>query len=156
MVFNQRNPFWAQQHDPLTLAPVAARNFEPEALSSGESASVMEYLMSLSHPSPAVVRSVDAAAAWFEAHKIMDYEWSGGRNTPGGRKLTASPGAGPLWARYSSLTTGKPIFGDRDKTIHDDVMDLTLERRNGYAWYGNGPEKTLQAYAAWKAAHSAK
>jgi len=147
---------WAQQHDPLTLAPVAARNFEPEALSSGESASVMEYLMSLNHPSPAVVRSVDAAATWFEAHKIMGYEWSGGRNTPGGRKLTASPGAGPLWARYSSLTTGKPIFGDRDKTIHDDVMDLTLERRNGYAWYGNGPEKTLQAYAAWKAAHSAR
>lgn len=147
---------WAQQHDPLTLAPVAARNFEPEALSSGESASVMEYLMSLNHPSPAVVHSIDAAAAWFEAHKIMGYEWSGGRNTPGGRKLTASPGARPLWARYYSMTTGKPIFGDRDKTIHDDVMELSLERRNGYAWYGNGPEKTLQTYAAWKAAHSAK
>lgn len=147
---------WAQQHDPLTLAPVAARNFEPAALSSGESASVMEYLMSLDHPSPAVVHSVDAAAAWFETHRIMGYTWSGGRDTVGGRKLTSSPGAGPLWARYYSLTTGKPIFGDRDKTIHDDVMELSLERRNGYAWYGSGPEKTLKAYAAWKSAHTVR
>ena len=147
---------WAQQHDPLTLTPVAARNFEPAALSSGESASVTEYLMSLDHPSPAVVRSVDAAAAWFEAHRIMGYTWSGRRDTAGGRKLTISPGAGPLWARYYSLTTGKPIFGDRDKTIHDDVMELSVERRNGYAWYGSGPEKTLKAYAAWKSAHTAK
>ena len=147
---------WAQQHDPLTLAPVAARNFEPAALSSGESASVMEYLMSLDRPSPAVVRSVDAAAAWFEAHRVMGYTWSGGRDTAGGRKLTNAPGAGPLWARYYSLTTGKPIFGDRDKTIHDDVMEVSLERRNGYAWYGSGQEKTLQAYAEWKSAHTAK
>jgi PelA/Pel-15E family pectate lyase len=147
---------WAQQHDPLTLAPVAARNFEPAALSSGESASVMEYLMTLDHPSPAVVRSVDAAASWFEAHRIMGYAWSGGRDTAGGRRLTASPGAGPLWARYYSLSTGRPIFGDRDKTIHDDVMELSLERRNGYGWYGSGPEKTLKAWSLWKSAHSAK
>jgi PelA/Pel-15E family pectate lyase len=146
---------WAQQNDPLTLAPVAGRNFEPAALSSGESASVMEYLMSLPSPSPALVRSVDAAANWFEAHKIMGYVWSGGRNTPGGRELTATPGAGPIWARYYSLPTGKPIFGDRDKTIHDNVMDLSLERRNGYAWYGKDPEQALQEYAAWKLKHRA-
>jgi PelA/Pel-15E family pectate lyase len=97
-----------------------------------------------------VVRSIDAAATWFEAHKIMGYTWSGGRGTPGGRALKASPGAGPLWARYYSLTTQKPIFGDRDKKIHDDVMELSLERRNGYGWYGAGPEKTLRAYAEWK------
>ncbi len=145
---------WSQQNDPLTLAPVAGRNFEPAALSSGESTSVMEYLMSLPSPSPAIVRSVDAAANWFEAHKIIGYTWSGGRATPGGRRLTATPGAGPLWARYYSLTTGRPIFGDRDKTIHDDVMDLSLERRNGYAWYGNGPAQALDAYAAWKLKHT--
>jgi PelA/Pel-15E family pectate lyase len=142
---------WAQQDDALTLAPVAGRNYEPASLSAGESASVMEYLMSLQHPSPAVVRSVDAAAAWFEAHKVMGYTWSGGRDTPGGRKLAASPGAGPLWARYYSIATGLPVFGDRDKTIHDDVMDLSLERRNGYGWYGVAPKRALEQYAAWKA-----
>jgi len=141
---------WAQQHDPLTLKPVSGRNFEPAALSAGESASVMEYLMGLPKPSPEVVRSVDAAAAWFEAHKIMGYTWSGGRSTPGGRKLTASPDAGPLWARYYSMETGKPVFGDRDKTIHDDVMELSLERRNGYGWYGTEPVEALKRYAEWK------
>lgn len=144
---------WAQQNDPLTLVPVSGRNFEPAALSSGESASVMEYLMSLPQPPPAVVRAVDAAAVWFQAHKIMGYTWSGGRNTPGGRRLTAAPGAGPLWARYYSLSTDTPIFGDRDKSIHDNVMDISLERRNGYAWYGKDPEQVLEEYASWKLKH---
>jgi hypothetical protein len=146
---------WSQQVDPLTLQPVSGRNFEPAALSSGESASVMEYLMAVPNPSPEVVRAVESAAAWFEAHKIMGYTWSGGRTTPGGRKLTAVAGAGPLWARYYSLGDsahggGKPVFGDRDKTIHDDVMELSLERRNGYAWYSNGPERVLAEVPGWK------
>jgi hypothetical protein len=144
---------WAQQNDPLTLEPVSARNYEMPALSSGESASVLEYLMSLDHPSPAVVRAIDAAAAWFEVHKIMGYAWVGGRGDPAGRVFKAVTGAGPLWARYYSLTTQKPIFGDRDKTIHDDVMEISLERRNGYAWYGAGPEKALKEYAEWKKKH---
>lgn len=145
---------WAQQYDPLTLVPSSARNYEMPSLATGESASVMEYLMSLPQPTPAVVRAVDAAAAWFEAHKIVGYVFTGGRNTPGGRRLVAKDGAGPLWARYYSLTTGRPIFGDRDKTIHDDVMDLSPERRNGYAWYGGGPARALAQYAAWKKQHA--
>ena len=144
---------WSQQNDPLMLEPVSARNYEMPALSSGESASVLEYLMSLDHPSPAVVTAINAAAAWFEAHKVTGYAWTGGRGDPAGRVFKAVPGAGPLWARYYSLTTGKPIFGDRDKTIHDDVMDLSLERRNGYSWWGTGPEKALKQYAEWKKNH---
>jgi hypothetical protein len=144
---------WPQQSDPLTLKPVSARNYEMEALASGESADLMEYLMSLEKPSPQVVRSIEAAAAWFEAHKIMGYVYAGGRGTPGGRKLTEKEGAGPLWSRYYSMTTGKPIFGDRDKTIHDDLMDISLERRNGYGWYGEAPKHALAQYAEWKKLH---
>jgi PelA/Pel-15E family pectate lyase len=141
---------WGQQYDPLTLEPASARNYEMPSLSSGESADAMAYLMSLPKPSPQVVRSVEAAAAWFEAHKIMGYTWSGGRDTPGGRSLKKVDGAGPLWSRYYSLTTGKPIFGDRDRTIHDDVMEISLERRNGYAWYGAGPMGALERYQEWR------
>lgn len=137
---------WAQQYDPVTLRPVSGRNFEPAALSSGESADVMAWLMSLPQPTERVKRAIDAAGAWFEANKMMGYTWTGGRQTPGGRTLTKVDGAGPLWARYYSLETGKPIFGDRDKTIHDDVMDLSLERRNGYAWYSAGPEEVLERW----------
>jgi hypothetical protein len=41
------------------------------------------------------------------------------------------------------------VFGDRDKTIHDDVSELSLERRNGYAWYSAGPLQALDVYGAW-------
>jgi PelA/Pel-15E family pectate lyase len=83
----------------------------------------------------------------------MGYVYAGGRGTPGGRKLTEKEGAGPLWSRYYSMTTGKPIFGDRDKTIHDDLMDISLERRNGYGWYGEAPKHALAQYAEWKKQH---
>ena len=141
---------WAQQYDPLTLEPCSARNYEMRSLAAGESASAVEYLMSLPHPNAPIVAAVDAAVLWFRAHQINGYAWTGGRNTPGGRRLVAEAGAGPLWPRYTALTTGLPIFGDRDKTIHDDVMELSLERRNGYAWYGEAPKHVLDEYAAWK------
>jgi PelA/Pel-15E family pectate lyase len=144
---------WAQQHDALTLAPVAGRNYEPAALSSGESSDVLVYLMQLPHPSPAVIAAVGAGVAWLKAAAIRGQEWVGGRGTPGGRHLEAKAGAGPIWARYYSISTGLPIFGDRDKTIHDDVSELSLERRNGYAWYSAAPQHALDAYAVWSKSH---
>jgi PelA/Pel-15E family pectate lyase len=47
------------------------------------------------------------------------------------------------------MITELPTFGDRDKTIHNDVNELSLERRNGYQWFGTGPQKALDAYAVW-------
>ncbi len=160
IVINGKKTVWAQQHDALTLAPVAGRNFEPAALSAGESADLLVFLMKLPHPSPEVRAAVDAGIAWLKANAIYGQAWVGGRRSPPvagaapaaptARHLEATSGAGPIWARYYSLTTGKPIFGDRDKTIHDNVDELTLERRNGYAWYSPGAQSALDAYAAWK------
>ncbi len=144
---------WAQQHDALTLVPVSGRNYEPAALSSGESADVLLYLMQLPHPSPAVIAAINAGAAWLKATAITGQDWVGGRDTPGGRHLEAKAGAGPIWARYYSIATGLPVFGDRDKTIHDDVNELSLERRNGYAWYSAGPQQALDAYPIWSKDH---
>jgi PelA/Pel-15E family pectate lyase len=144
---------WAQQHDALTLLPVSGRNYEPAALSSGESADVLLYLMQLPHPSPAVIAAINAGAAWLKATAITGQDWVGGRDTPGGRHLEAKAGAGPIWARYYSIATGLPVFGDRDKTIHDDVSELSLERRNGYAWYSAGPQQALDAYTTWSKDH---
>ena len=149
VVFQGKKTVWAQQHDALTLAPVAGRNFEPAALSAGESAAILVYLMQLPTPSVEVKAAVEAGVAWLRVNAITGQAWTGGRNTEGGRHLTATPGAGPIWPRYTSFETGKPIFGDRDKSIHDDVADLTLERRNGYAWYSGGPQSALDAYAHW-------
>jgi PelA/Pel-15E family pectate lyase len=153
IIVNGHRTVWAQQHDAFTLAPVAGRNYEPAALSSGESADILLYLMQLRHPSKEVIASVNAGAGWLKSAAITGQEWVGGRGTPGGRHLEAKPGAGPIWARYYSITTGKPIFGDRDKTIHDDVSELSLERRNGYAWYSAGPQKALDVYTTWSKSH---
>jgi PelA/Pel-15E family pectate lyase len=153
VVVKGQRTVWAQQHDALTLAPVAGRNYEPAALSSGESADVLLYLMQLPHPSPAVVTSIHVGVAWLKAAAITGQEWVGGRGKPGGRHLEAKAGAGPIWARYYSIDTGLPVFGDRDKTIHDDVSELSLERRNGYAWYSAGPQQALDAFAAWSKSH---
>ena len=54
------------------------------------------------------------------------------------------------------MMTLHPIFGDRDKSIHDDVNEIGLERRNGYSWFGAGPGGALKAYETWAKAHPAK
>jgi PelA/Pel-15E family pectate lyase len=155
VVVDGKKTIWAQQHDALTLKPVAGRNFEPAELSTEESADLLLYLMSLPHPSPALVAAVHAGADYLAAHALHDQAWTGGRDTPGGRRLAPQPGADPLWARYYAKATNTPVFGDRDKTIHDDVNELTLERRNGYAWFNTSPKKALDAYAVWKKVHPA-
>ena len=147
-----RRTGWCQQHDVLTLAPTSARNYEMPAVSGGESAGLVTLLMSLPAPSGEVVAAVHDAVAWFEAVKLRDVEW---RPAPdgSGRTLLATPGAAALWARYYDIRTDRPLFGDRDKSIHDDVNDISRERRNGYAWFGNGPAKVLERYPAWAKLH---
>ncbi|CAN7259052.1 pectate lyase [Pseudoduganella sp. LjRoot289] len=143
---------WCQQHDALTLAPAGARNFEPVSLTSAESAHLLMLLMRQPAPEPEAVAAVHAGAAWLERSALRGMEWSAA--TPqAGRQLKAGPGAGPLWSRLYDIPTMKPIFGDRDRSIHDDVNDLSAERRNGYAWYGTGPAAALALYASWSRSH---
>lgn len=145
-----RPALWAQQHDALTLAPTSARNYEPPAPSSGESARVLAYLMSLPQPTPAVVEAVKGGVAMLKKLAVQDRAWVM-VDAQQGKRLVEQPGAGPLWARYYDAKTLQPVFGDRDKTLHDDVHDISAERRRGYAWWGSWPVKTLAAYDAWAA-----
>ena len=149
---------WAQQYDALTLEPTSARNYEMPALTSDESFPVVEFFMSLPNPTPAEVAAVRDACAWFVKVEIFGFRFGCGnffadRSSVGGRKLVAVEGAGPIWARYYQIGTDKPIFGDRDKTIHDDVNDLSLERRNGYSWYNSEGVAVLNEYKKWSQAH---
>ena len=58
--------------------------------------------------------------------------------------------APPLWARLYEIGTDKPIFGERDRMIHYDVAELSLERRNGYGWFNTTPGQLYPLYAKWK------
>lgn len=153
IVANGVRTIWGQQHDALTLAPVAARNYEPALPSTDESAALLTYLMSLPDPSPEIVAAIHNAAAWLKKTAIHDAKWTG-EGTPQGRHLEHAAGGGPVWARYYTVD-GQPRFGERDKTIHDTVDDLSRERRGGYSWYNTAPQSALKKYEKWCKTHPA-
>lgn len=152
IVIEGRRTAWCQQYDMLTLAPVGARNYEMPSQSAGESASIVLYLMALPDPDVRVVAAVHAAAAWFQKTPLRDVVFKFAPDGSG-RALLPSPGAGPLWPRYAEIGTDRPLFGDRDLTIHDNVSEISKERRNGYAWFTDGPKRTLDHYTKWAKAH---
>lgn len=143
---------WCQQYDMLSQAPAGARNFEPVALAAGETSSMLVTLMQLKHPAPEIKAAIHAGVAWLKQVALHDLAWR--KVSPeAGSQLIEQKGAGPLWARYYDIATMKPIFGDRDRSIHDNVNEISAERRNGYGWYGTWPDKALRQYAAWALAH---
>jgi PelA/Pel-15E family pectate lyase len=137
---------WGQQHDPLTLAPVHARSYEPASLATKESAGIMRLLMRIAEPDARVAAAVHAAAAWFRANAIHGYTY----DFEDGRK--EQPGAGPLWARMAEIGSNRPIFSNRDGVILYDYEQLT-NRRTGYGWYSEEPAAALRAYDRWARAH---
>jgi PelA/Pel-15E family pectate lyase len=141
-----RRTAWGQQHDALTLKPTTARAYEMISLAAGESAGTTRFLMELESPSPAVTEAVQAAVAWFKKTAIQGQEWKDAGN---GRQLVPAAGAAPIWSRYYEIGTDKPLFGDRDRTIHYDILEISKERRNGYAWFGNWGVATIKEYEGW-------
>ncbi len=142
---------WPQQIEPMRLVPTSARNYEPRSIASGETTDILVFLMNEPNPSPEVQAAIRAGAAWLEAVRVFDKSFE---MTDDGRKLIDKPGAGPIWSRNYDLVTGRPIFGDKDQSIHDDVNDISIGRRNGYSWWNATPQHALDAYAAWSATHS--
>lgn len=144
---------WSQQDDPLTLQPVSARNYELPAECASESAQILLLLMDLPNPTAAEERAIRTSIAWLRKTAIYGQKWE---RTPEGRELVSTLGDGPIWARYYQIGTDRPIFGDRDKSIHDNVNDLSRERRNGYNWYSAEAQRALDRFTAWSAQHPEK
>ena len=126
---------WAQQHDALTLAPAPARAFEPVALASAETAGVLRFLMELDAPSAEAIAAVHGAAGWLRKVEI------------------ATSGS---WSRFYEIGTDRPLFGDRDGSIHYDVSEISRERREGYAWFSTSPAGALKNYTKWSAKNPLK
>ena len=148
IVVDGRPTVWCQQHDAITLKATSARNYEMPSLCSAESSGIMLFLMKLPHPDRDVVRAVDAAAAWFEKNAIREGDFTNGGAI--GRHVLKASSDSPLWPRYSEIGTDRPIFGDRDKTIHNSVEEISAERRTGYGWFSNNPQEAMKYYVKWK------
>ena len=79
--------------------------------------------------SPAIVRAVDAAAAWLRRVRLPD-----------GR-----------WARFYELETNRPVFSGRDGVIRYRIEEIEKERQDGYAWLGSWPRNFIDKdYPDWK------
>lgn len=139
---------WGQQHDPLTLEPVSARSYELRSLAAQESATIVEFLMSLTSPSDRVVRAVYAATDWLESVATTGYTYTD-------YKLEKQASAGPIWGRLYEIGTNRVIMANRDGVTLYDWNKLT-DRRSGYAWYTVKPAETLTAFRQWSRTHPRK
>lgn len=138
---------WAAQYDEDSLKPAAARVFEPISLTSGESVAIVRYLMQ-EKPTPEIRSAVDSAIAWFAANKIEGLRWDQKKGTT--EKVSGN--TSPLWARFYSMDSMRPIFIGRDGVIRFSVAEIDRERATGYGWYVESPEALItRDYPKWKA-----
>jgi pectinesterase len=150
---------WCAQHDEVTLAPAKARAYELPSLSGKESAKITLLLMSVEKPSPEIITAVQSAKAWFEKTKITNLEEKRVVNDAGKiieKKMIVTQNASPIWARFMELDTNEPFFCDRDGIKKKSLDEIGAERRNGYAWYTDGPKEVLKKYAGWAVKNGVK
>jgi pectinesterase len=55
-----------------------------------------------------------------------------------------------MWARFYELENNRPFFCDRDGIKKYTLAEIGYERRNGYSWYSDSPQKILDKYPEWK------
>lgn len=143
-----RPTVWCAQHDGIDLAPRAGRSYELAAFSGSESVGIVRLLMAIPQPSDRVVEAIEGAVAWLDAARIRGIRIA---SENGDRIVVAEPQAPDLWARFYDLESGRPVFADRDGVPKASLAEIGHERRTGYSWYGNWPEKLLERdYPAWR------
>lgn len=127
---------WCQQHDENTLKPTSARAYELPSTCSSESAGVVQFLYQEAKETGRsdLAESVNAAIKWFQKVQLngIKFEKQGDDKV-----VVQDANASPLWARFYELGTERPLFSDRDSSVHYNVAEISKERRTGYAWYGN-------------------
>jgi PelA/Pel-15E family pectate lyase len=147
VVVNGKKTVWAQQYDEITLEPAWARKFEPPCLTSSESVGIVRFLMQ-EKPTPEVIAAIESAVDWFKANSLKGIRWE----RKSGENIVVKDTSAPLlWSRFYEIPSMKPIFICRDSVIRYDVTQIEAERRNGYAWYVDGPRDLIEKdYAKWK------
>lgn len=138
---------WAPQYDENTLKPAPARAFEPISLTAGESVGIVRFLLQ-EKPTPEIRESIESAIRWFEANKVSGIRWE---RKNGENVVINDKSAPPIWVRFYQIETMRPIFIGRSGEIKYSVSEIEPERRNGYAWYVDGPAELLaRDYPRWK------
>ncbi|ROQ20924.1 PelA/Pel-15E family pectate lyase [Marinimicrobium koreense] len=145
VVVNGKPTLWGGQHAPRTLEPMKARAYEMVALATAESVSLLDFMMDLDDPSAEIQHAIHSAMAWYENNVITGYRWDSDT-----REIVPEADAPPIWSRFAEIGTNRPLFGDRDHSVHYDIKDISMERREGYGWYTTAPSEVLEKYEDWK------
>ena len=127
---------WCQQHDENNLKPAGARAYELPSTCTSESAGVVQFLYKEAQETGRadLAESVNAAIKWFQKVQLNGIAFV---KQGDDKVVVQDPNASPLWARFYELGTDRPLFSDRDSSVHYNVAEISQERRTGYAWYGN-------------------
>ena len=155
---NGKPAVWCAQHHRKTLAPTKARSYELASLSGSESAGIVLLLMSIDNPSEDIKAAVNGAVQWFENNKIEGIKVEEIINQDGqkDRVVIEDEDAPPLWGRFYDLETSNPFFCSRDGIKRNSLAEISYNRRNGYRWYTNSPDKVLKEYPKWQKKVNAK
>jgi len=145
---------WCAQHDEISLLPALARAYELPSISGSESVGIVRVLMLVEQPSAAVKQAVKDAIDWMIGAKIFDISTKQIQDITGPNGydvvIYSTPGT-TLWARFYDLNTNLPFFYGRDGIKKATLAEIEIERRAGYAWYGNWPTNVISTeYNTWK------
>ncbi|MDP3683856.1 MAG: pectate lyase, partial [Ignavibacteria bacterium] len=142
---------WCAQHDEFTLDPAKARSYELASFSGFESVGITLLLMQIKNPSEEIINAVNGAVKWFEKNKIEGIKLVPIDQKGGKPDMIVVEDKTPhaLWARFYDLETGKPFFCDRDGIKKNTLAEIGYNRRSGYSWYTNSPEKVFKKYPEW-------
>jgi PelA/Pel-15E family pectate lyase len=146
---------WCAQHDEHDFSPAKARAYELPSLSGSEGVGIVEYLMSIEHPSPEVRAAIHNSVAWFEAAAIHGYRVDRIRNPeldpPRDVVMVEDADGGPLWGRFIEIGTNKAMFVGRDGIVREHLADIEHERRMGYSYVGSYARDLIEKkYPAWR------
>lgn len=146
---NGKPTIWGDQYNEVTLKPEKARAFEPASLASAESVSIVRFLM-MQHATSEIEKAVKSSINWFKSNKIDGYSYEVVKKDNKAVRTLAEDKNSVIWSRFYDLETNKPIFGDRDGSIKYNYKDVSEERRNGYSWFVESPQKLIDKdYPKW-------
>jgi PelA/Pel-15E family pectate lyase len=145
---------WCAQYNNKTLQPANARKFELVSISGSESVGIVQFLMKVENPSPAIRQAITSAVQWLQTSRIDGFKYEDVKDAslPKGYDRVILPDANAaVWARFYDIDTNKPFFSGRDGVKKWNVADIEYERRTGYGWYGTWPKELLEKqYPEWK------
>ena len=97
--------------------------------------------MEIPEKTPEIEAAISSAIEWLRESRLYGIKFVAQGDD---KVVVEDPNAEPIWARFYEIETNRPMFADRDGSIHYDVSEISKERRTGYAWYGSWPKNLVK------------